>query len=65
VPIIVTDANALTREILDRMPVLLEPHQIDAWVNGTAGTERLKPAADDALRHVARVAARQPDTKTL
>jgi putative SOS response-associated peptidase YedK len=32
------------------MPVLLEPHQITAWVNGTAGTELLKPAADDALR---------------
>jgi putative SOS response-associated peptidase YedK len=48
--IIVTSANALTREIHDRMPVLLQPHQIDAWVNGTAGAELLKPAADDALR---------------
>jgi putative SOS response-associated peptidase YedK len=48
--IIVTDANALTRAVHDRMPVLLEPHQIDAWLNGTTGTELLKPAADDALR---------------
>jgi putative SOS response-associated peptidase YedK len=24
--------------------------EVDAWVNGTAGTELLKPAADDALR---------------
>jgi putative SOS response-associated peptidase YedK len=29
--IIVTKANALTSEIHERMPVLLEPHQIDAW----------------------------------
>jgi putative SOS response-associated peptidase YedK len=48
--IIVTDANALAREIHDRMPVLLEPHQIGAWVNGEAGTELLRPPADDALR---------------
>jgi putative SOS response-associated peptidase YedK len=48
--IIVTGASALTCEIHDRMPVLLEPHQIDAWVNGTAGAELLKPAVADALR---------------
>jgi hypothetical protein len=29
---------------------MLEPHQIDAWVNGTAGSDVLKPAPNDALR---------------
>ena len=48
--IIVTAANALTREIHDRMPALLGPDQIEAWVSGTAGTEILKPAPDAALR---------------
>ncbi|MGP0089889.1 MAG: SOS response-associated peptidase [Xanthobacteraceae bacterium] len=32
--IIVTAANAVTGEIHDRMPVVLEPHQIDPWVDG-------------------------------
>ncbi len=48
--IIVAEANALTREIHDRMPVLLPPEKIDAWVTGEAGAELLLPAADDALR---------------
>ncbi len=48
--IIVTAANAPAGEIHDRMPVLLAPHQIDPWVNGTAGSDVLKPAPDDALR---------------
>ena len=48
--IIVTDANALTRPIHDRMPVLLDKADIESWLNGTGGTELLRPAADDRLR---------------
>ena len=48
--IIVTDANALTRPIHDRMPVLLDIADIGPWLNGSGGTELLRPAADDRLR---------------
>jgi putative SOS response-associated peptidase YedK len=48
--IIVTDANTLTRPIHDRMPVLLDKADIESWLNGTGGTELLRPAADDRLR---------------
>ena len=48
--IIVTDANALTRPIHHRMPVLLDKADIESWLNGTGGTELLRPAADDRLR---------------
>ncbi len=48
--IIVTDANALTRSIHDRMPVVLDNTDIRPWLNGEAGTELLRPAAEDRLR---------------
>jgi putative SOS response-associated peptidase YedK len=48
--IIVTDANALTRAIHDRMPVVLDEADIGPWLNGTAGTELLRPAAEGRLR---------------
>ena len=48
--IIVTGANTLTRPIHDRMPVLLDKADIESWLNGTAGTELLRPAAEDRLR---------------
>jgi putative SOS response-associated peptidase YedK len=48
--IIVTDANALTRPIHDRMPVVLDKADIGPWPNGEAGTELLKPAGEDRLR---------------
>ncbi len=48
--IIVTDANALTRPIHDRMPVVLDKADIGRWLKGEAGTELLKPAAEDRLR---------------
>jgi putative SOS response-associated peptidase YedK len=48
--IIVTDANALTRAIHDRMPVVLDKADIGPWLNGEAGTELLRPAAEDRLR---------------
>jgi putative SOS response-associated peptidase YedK len=52
--IIVTDANALTRPIHDRMPVLLDKADIESWLNGTGGTELLRPAAVDRVREAAR-----------
>jgi putative SOS response-associated peptidase YedK len=48
--IIVTDANAFTRPIHDRMPVLLEPADFPAWLGGVGGTTLLRPAADGRLR---------------
>jgi putative SOS response-associated peptidase YedK len=46
--IIVTAANALTRPIHDRMPVILR--DFEPWLSGAAGMEVLKPASEDALR---------------
>jgi putative SOS response-associated peptidase YedK len=48
--IIVTDANALTRPIHDRMPVVLDKADIGPWLRDEAGTELLKSAAEDRLR---------------
>jgi len=48
--IIVTDANELTRPIHDRLPVVLDKADIRRWLRGEAGTELLKPAAEDRLR---------------
>jgi hypothetical protein len=39
--------NALTRTIHDRMPVLLDKADFGAWLSGAAGTELLRPAAED------------------
>jgi putative SOS response-associated peptidase YedK len=48
--IIVTDANALTRTVHNRMPVVLDDADVRSWLNGTAGGEVLKPAAEDRLQ---------------
>ena len=48
--IIVTDANAFTRPIHDRMPVILDRTDFKAWLNGAAGAELLRPAADECVR---------------
>jgi putative SOS response-associated peptidase YedK len=48
--IIVTDANALTRPIHDRMPVLLDKADFGPWLTGAAGAEILKSAAEDRVR---------------
>jgi putative SOS response-associated peptidase YedK len=50
--IIVTDANALVRQIHDRMPVVLGPESYAAWLDpGNSNTEGLlallKPADPD------------------
>jgi putative SOS response-associated peptidase YedK len=47
---IVTAANELVSKIHDRMPVLLQPKDFDAWLTGHAGIERLNPAANDYLQ---------------
>jgi hypothetical protein len=48
--VIVTAANDFTRRIHDRMPVLLGPHDLDAWLAGKSGVELLRPAPNDFLR---------------
>jgi putative SOS response-associated peptidase YedK len=48
--IIVTAANAFTRAVHDRMPVILAPADFAAWLGGAAGTGLLQPAAEDLLR---------------
>jgi putative SOS response-associated peptidase YedK len=48
--IIVTDANAPTGPIHNRMPVMLVKADIGAWLSGSAGTEVLRPAPEDCLR---------------
>ena len=46
---IITAANDFVREVHDRMPVILEAG-FDAWLTGGAGSELLKPAANDLLQ---------------
>jgi putative SOS response-associated peptidase YedK len=48
--LIVTTANDFTRQIHDRMPVLLGRQDHDAWLTGKAGVELLRPAPNDLLR---------------
>jgi putative SOS response-associated peptidase YedK len=47
---LITNANAVASKVHDRMPVLLQPQDFDAWLAGNAGTELLKPAPDDYLQ---------------
>jgi putative SOS response-associated peptidase YedK len=39
-----------TRCIHDRIPVLLEREEYDAWLTGKAGAKLLRPAPNDLLR---------------
>jgi putative SOS response-associated peptidase YedK len=48
--IVVTNANALTGTIHNRMPVVLNDADVRPWLNGAAGAEVLRPAAEDRLR---------------
>ena len=48
--IIVSGASAWMEPYHDRMPVLLEAKDFDAWLDGTLGPEALKPAPEEALR---------------
>jgi putative SOS response-associated peptidase YedK len=47
---IITQANVLVGEVHDRMPVIPEPGDIDAWLTGDAGTELLKLPANEVLQ---------------
>jgi putative SOS response-associated peptidase YedK len=48
--LIVTAANDFTRPIYDRMPVLLDHQDLDAWLTGMGGAKLLRPAPNDFLR---------------
>lgn len=52
--VVTTDANPLMARIHDRMPVLLEPFQYDAWLNPDEDPARVKemlvPACTDLIR---------------
>ena len=47
---IITDPNDFVAEVHDRMPVLRAEKDFEPWLNGSAGLELLKPAANDLLR---------------
>jgi putative SOS response-associated peptidase YedK len=47
---IVTEANRFVAKLHDRMPVILEPEQSEAWLTGAAGLDILKPAANEVLQ---------------
>lgn len=47
--IIVTEGNELTKRIHDRIPVLLDPADFDAWLDGSAGVELLRPYPAEKL----------------
>jgi putative SOS response-associated peptidase YedK len=48
--IIVSGASAWMEPYHDRMPVLLEEKDFDAWLRGTLGPDALKPAPESSLR---------------
>jgi putative SOS response-associated peptidase YedK len=50
--IIVSGASAWMRPYHERMPVLLEPQDFDAWLDGSLGPAALKPAAEEKLREL-------------
>jgi putative SOS response-associated peptidase YedK len=47
---IITEPNNFVAEVHDRMPVMLRPDQFDTWLDGSAGKEVQRPAAEDMLR---------------
>jgi len=47
---IITAANDFVSPLHDRMPVLLQESNFDSWLDGSAGLELLKPAANDYLQ---------------
>ena len=47
---IVSGASEWMSPYHDRMPVLLRAEDFDTWLNGSLGTEALRPAAESALR---------------
>jgi putative SOS response-associated peptidase YedK len=47
---IITEPNAFVAGMHDRMPVILEENDFGPWLSGEAGSEMLKPAANDILK---------------
>ena len=47
---IITEPNKFVAAIHDRMPVLLAEKDYEPWLSRAAGTELLKPAAEDLLQ---------------
>src|SRR5271169_2914231 len=47
---IITKPNHFVAEVHDRMPVLLDEKDYEPWLSSAAGTESLKPAAEDLLQ---------------
>jgi putative SOS response-associated peptidase YedK len=47
--IIVTEANELSRDIHDRIPVILDPADYDAWLDSSAGKELLRPYPSERM----------------
>jgi len=46
-----TAPNGHVDKVHDRQIVTLQPDQFAAWLDGSAGTETLVPAPDDAIRY--------------
>jgi putative SOS response-associated peptidase YedK len=46
-----TAPTAHVARVHDRQVVTLRPDQFDTWLDGSAGTEMLVPAPDDAIRY--------------
>jgi putative SOS response-associated peptidase YedK len=46
-----TEPNARVAKVHDRQVVTLRPDQFSSWLDGTAGTEALVPAPEDAIRY--------------
>jgi putative SOS response-associated peptidase YedK len=53
--IIVTNPDALTRPVHDRMPVILEPADFKAWLCGNDGTADDKPCIWPVSRRVNKI----------
>ncbi|MBI4701989.1 MAG: SOS response-associated peptidase [Deltaproteobacteria bacterium] len=47
--IVTTAANRVVAEVHDRMPALLEPGEIHAWLGGDRARELLRPAAEGRI----------------
>jgi putative SOS response-associated peptidase YedK len=47
---IITEPNQVVAEVHDRMPTLLTEQNYEPWLSGAAGTELLRPAANDVLQ---------------
>lgn len=47
---LITGPNMFVQDYHDRMPVLLQPEQIDGWLSGEIGKEALAPAREGVLQ---------------